>query len=105
MKEKTHSEKIKALVGACCGTFIWLWMAVLNYVTRVNRLLLEIDISGAPISDYSVSVIQTKITTAHLEEYRVINWSFPLLVLLGVLILALVHKVNHDPEDRNSDNE
>lgn len=101
MKHKDYWEKIKATAICCLGMFVSLWTTVLHYTTRVNKLFFQFEISHEHISDYSVSIIQTKISTT-LQEYRIINWSFLFLVLLGILLIILVYRLNHYPEDERS---
>lgn len=76
------------------GTFIILWSTTLSYISRVHKLLIQLSISDDSISRYAVSVTQTKITTESLESYRIINWSFPLLVLLGIQLVVLMYWLN-----------
>ncbi len=101
MEHREYLERIKATAICCLGVFVSVWTTVLNYTTKVNKLFLQLEISHEHISDYSVSIFQTKILTT-LQEYRIINWSFPFLVLLGILLLILVHRLNRYQKDNYS---
>lgn len=83
-------QKISSLVKACFGTFMLLWVSTSNYYSRIQKLIGELISSNDPILHYSSSMIRTGIITES-GYYKIFNWGFPLLVLLGVLLLVLIY--------------
>ena len=86
-------QKIESLVNACFGTFMLLWVSASHYYSRVQKLIGQLISSNDSIWHYSSSMIRTGIVTES-EYYRIFNWGFPLLVLLGVLLLVLMYTVS-----------
>lgn len=86
-------QKIASLVNACFGTFMLLWVSTSCYYSKVQKLIGELISSNDSLWHYSSSMIRTGIITES-GYYKIFNWGFPLLVLLGVLLLVLMYTVS-----------
>ncbi len=97
-KKFQHFQRIESLVSACFGAFILYWTGTSYYHSRVHKILDELVSSNDAIWYYSTSMVRTGIITES-EYYRVYNWGFPLLILLGVLLIALMHTVSRPKKE------
>lgn len=97
-------QKIEALVKACFGTFMLLLVSISHYYSRIQKLIGQLISSDDSMWHYSSSMIRTGIITES-EYYRIYNWGFPLLVLLGVLLIVLIYSVSHQIKELSTRNE